>query len=99
MIKKVYTEKDIYEGMVLECVENNTSFWTVGKQYVVDKKLCIYDDDGDCHVDSDILVYLNEPNIYGIKFKVIEPEEEHNVLQLFKYTFGLKTEGELRWVY
>lgn len=75
--KKVYTEKDIYEGMVLECVENNTSFWTVGKQYIVDKNLFIYDDDGDAHVDSDITSYLNSTTILcNVKFKLIEPEEQ-----------------------
>lgn len=74
---KTYTKEDIYEGMVLECVENNTSFWTVGKQYVVDKKLCVYDDDGDAHVDSDIASYLNSSTVFcTLKFKVVEPEEE-----------------------
>ena len=74
---KVYTEDDIYEGMVLECVENNTSFWTVGKQYIVDKNLCIYDDDGDSHTDSDIVAYLKGNNILcNLKFKVVEHEEE-----------------------
>ena len=73
----MYTEDDIYEGMVLECVENNTSFWTVGKQYIVDKNLCVYDDDGDCHVDSDIVAYLNSTTVYcTLNFKVVEPEEE-----------------------
>ena len=71
--KNVYTEKDIYEGMVLECVENNTSFWTVGKHYIVDKNLCVYDDDGDCHVDSDIASYLKDSTGYfHLKFKVVE---------------------------
>ena len=75
--KKVYTEEDIYEGMVLECVENNTNFWTVGKQYIVDNNLCVYDDDGDCHVDSDIVAYLNSTTVFCIlNFKVVEPEEE-----------------------
>ena len=92
MSKKVYTEKDIYEGMVLECVENNTSFWTVGKQYVVDKDLCVYDNDGDCHADSDIVAYLKCNNMLcNLKFKVVESEEKQELLQLFNYHFGLKT--------
>ena len=75
MSKKAYTEDDIYEGMILECVENNTSFWTVGKQYVVDKKLCIYDDDGDSYTDSDIVAYLKDTSIVcNLKFKVLEIE-------------------------
>ncbi|MEG2684445.1 MAG: hypothetical protein RR929_00135 [Erysipelotrichaceae bacterium] len=75
--KKEYTEEDIYEGMVLECVENNTSFWTVGKQYLVDKNLFIYDGDGDAHVDSDIASYLNSTTVFcTLNFKVVEPEEE-----------------------
>lgn len=79
--KKVYTKEDIHEGMVLECIENNTYFWTVGKQYIVDKNLCIYDDDGDIHVDSDIATYLNGSTEYcHLKFKVVEPEKSKYVV-------------------
>ena len=91
MSKKIYTEEDIYEGMVLECVENYTSFWTVGKRYIVDKDLCIYDEDNDKRNITQIVDRLNNPNEYIFNFKVVEPEEEQKVLQLFKYTFGLKT--------
>ena len=91
MSKKAYTEDDIYEGLVLECVENNTDFWTVGKRYIVDKKLCIYDDDGDYHTVPDIVTYLNsKTRLSNLKLKVVEPEEKQKELQLFKYTFGLK---------
>ena len=68
---KVYTEEDIYEGMVLECVENNTPFWTVGKQYIVDNKLCIYDDDNWYWIVGKIVNFLNNDD-----FKVLEPEEQ-----------------------
>ena len=37
MSKKVYTEDDIYEGMVLECVKSGARYWEVGKKYIVDK--------------------------------------------------------------
>ena len=92
MSNKVYTEEDIYEGMVLECVENSSSFWTVGKRYIVDKDLCIYDDDGDSNTDSDIVAYLNsKTRLSNLKFKVVEAEEKQKELQLLKYNFGLKT--------
>ena len=92
MSNNLYTEKDIYEGMVLECVKSYVDYWTVGKQYIVDKYLCVYDEDGDSHIDSDIVEYLNSNTVLcNFNFKVVEPEEEQKVLQLFKYTFGLKT--------
>ena len=87
----MYTEDDIYEGMVLECVEDNTSFWKIGKQYIVDKNLCIYDEDNDKRNITQIVDRLNNPNENVVNFKVVEPEEEHQVLQLFNYHFGLKT--------
>ena len=86
MSNKIYTEKDIYEGMVLECVKSNNYYITVGELYVIDNALCTLDDDGDVVEYDDILDLLN----YNI-VKVVEPEEEHKVLQLFKYTFGLNT--------
>ena len=92
MSTKVYTEEDIYEGMVLECVESRYDNWTFGKQYIVENGE-IKDDDGDSRGTLDIIVYLNDHKnlIYDLTFKVVEPEEEHQVLQLFNYTFGLKT--------
>ena len=87
----MYTEDDIYEGMVLECVEDNTSFWKIGKQYIVDKNLCIYDEDNEKRDTTQIVDRLNKPNENVVNFKVVEPEEEHQVLQLFNYHFGLKT--------
>ena len=86
MSKKVYTKEDIYEGMVLECVKSSNYYITVGKLYVIGNALCTLDDDGIVLEYDDTLDLLNS-NIV----KVIEPEEEHKVLQLFKYTFGLKT--------
>ena len=90
MSKKVYTEDDIYEGMVLECVDCISDFWKIGKQYIVDKNLCIYDEDNEKRDITNIVNRLNNPNGYFVNFKVVEPEEEQKVLQLFKYTFGLK---------
>ncbi|MEG2684450.1 MAG: hypothetical protein RR929_00160 [Erysipelotrichaceae bacterium] len=92
MNKKIYTEKDIYEGMVLECIDVETGLdcWIVGKQYVVDKTLCIYDGDGDSRDIYAIIEYLNKPETKLAEFKVVEPEEKQKVLQLLKYTFGLK---------
>lgn len=74
--KKVYTEEDIYEGMVLECVEAEFKYWTVGRKYVVDEYLYIYDNEGDCRDECDILDYLNDPHSNSVNFKVVEPEEE-----------------------
>lgn len=86
MSKKVYTEKDIYEGMVLECVESEASYWTVGKQYIVDNDLDILDDDEDFYWNvGEIVDLLNDGG-----FKVVEPKEKHGILQLFNYTFGIK---------
>lgn len=85
MSKEVYTEKDIYEGMVLERVKSGTRWWTVGKQYVVDKNLCIYDEDGESADYGFIIDSVNDG-----RFKVIKPEEKQCILQLFKYNFGLK---------
>lgn len=92
MSKTVYTEKDIYEGMVLECVESEYDHWTFGKQYIVENGE-IKDDDGDSRDTLDIIVYLNDHKnlIYDLTFKVIEPEEKQGIVQLFNYTFGLKT--------
>ena len=91
MSKKVYTEEDIYEGMVLECVKSGVHYWEVGKRYIVDKNLCIYDED---HLKRDIkriVNRLNDPNEYIVKFKVVESEGKQELLQLFNYHFGLKT--------
>ena len=74
--KNLYAEKDIYEGMVLECVKSDAHYWTVGKKYIVDKHLRIYDED---HLKRDIkniVNRLNNPNEYIVNFKVVEPEEE-----------------------
>ena len=90
MSKKVYTEKDIYEGMVLECVYKKTDWWVIGKQYIVTRYLTLKDEDGFTHDSSSILKYLNG-EAKMLKFKLVEPEEKQKVLQLFKYTFGLKT--------
>ena len=75
---KVYTEKDIYEGMVLECVykENDTFFWKIGKQYIVDKNLCIYDEGNEKRDITQIVDRLNNPNEHVVNFKVVEPEEQ-----------------------
>ena len=74
--KNLYVEKDIYEGMVLECVKSDDHYWSVGKKYIVDKHLRIYDED---HVKRDIkniVNRLNNPNEYIVNFKVVEHEEE-----------------------
>ena len=98
MSKKVYTKEDIYEGMVFECVESASIYFTVGKQYVVDKKLRIYDDGSDFRDKYDILAYLNNPDAKNIiNFKLVEPEEKQKVLQLLKYTFGLKI-GDVEYI-
>ena len=73
---KVYTEDDIYEGMVLECVKSGAHYWEVGKKYIVDKNLCIYDEDNDKRDIRNIVNRLNNPNEYFVNFKVVEPEEE-----------------------
>ena len=86
MSKKVYTKEDIYEGMVLECVKSNDYYITVGKLYVIGNALCTLDDYGVVIEYDDTLDLLNS-NIV----KVVESEEEQKVLQLSKYTFGLKT--------
>lgn len=93
MSKKVYTKEDIYEGMVLECVETEYHFWTVGKQYVVDKDLCIYNDDDNYRDITSILRYVNrdDSGTLSLRFKVVEHEEKHGIVQLFNYTFGIKT--------
>ena len=91
MSKKVYTEEDIYEGMVLECVYKESDWWVIGKQYIVDKNLCIYDEVHDKRDITSILNRLNDPNEYLVKFKVVESEEKQELLQLFNYHFGLKT--------
>ena len=91
MSKKVYTKEDIYEGMVLECVDYISDFWKIGKQYIVDKYLCVYDENNEKRDITQIVDRLNYSNEYGSIFKVVEPEEEHQVLQLFNYHFGLKT--------
>ena len=91
MSKNLYTEKDIYEGMVLECFKSDVDHWTVGKKYIVDKNLCMYDDDLDVHNKAgDLVRYLNS-DVSHVTFKVVEPKEEHKILQLFNYYFGLKT--------
>ena len=91
MSKKVYTEDDIYEGMILECVGCISDIWRIGKQYIVDKNLCIYDEDNDKRDIRNIVNRLNNPNERVVILKVVEPEEEHQVLQLSNYYFGLKT--------
>lgn len=91
MSKTVYTKEDIYEGMVLECVESKVSFWTVGKQYVVNKNLTIKDDDGYTRNATMIANRLQVGSEFGVNFKVVEPEEENGIIQLFNYTFGIKT--------
>ena len=91
MSKKIYTEEDIYEGMVLKCVDTENDWWVIGKQYVVDKNLCVYDEDNEKRDITQIVDILNNPNENIVNFKVVEPEEEHQVLQLFNYHFGLKT--------
>ena len=75
---KTYTKEDIYAGMVLECVykENDTFFWKIGKQYIVDKNLCIYDEGNEKRDITQIVDRLNNPNEHVVKFKVVEPEEE-----------------------
>ena len=75
---KVYTEKDIYEGMVLECVDCITSIWRIGKQYVVDKNLCVYDEDNEKRDITQIVNRLNNPNERVLKFKVVEPIVKDN---------------------
>lgn len=91
MSKTVYTEEDIYEGMVLECVDCSYDCWKIGKPYIVDKNLCIHDEDNEKRDITNILNRLNNPNEYIVKFKVVEPEEKQKELQLLKYHFGLKT--------
>lgn len=90
MSKTVYTKEDIYEGMVLECVNSEASYWIVGNRYVVDEHWCIYDEDNSKRNIIGILDLLNNPDECNVKFKVVEPEEPQNILQLFNYTFGLK---------
>ena len=92
MGKKVYTEDDIYEGMVLECVYKEDDWWVIGKQYIVDKNLCIYDEANVQRDIKSIVNRLNDPDEYIVNFKVVESEEKQELLQLFNYHFGLKTD-------
>ena len=59
---KVYTEEDIYEGMVLECVESEFKCWTVGRKYVVDEYLYIYDNNV-LFINDDIIITLKTERI------------------------------------
>ena len=98
MSKKVYTEKDIYEGMVLECVDNEYDWWVSGKQYIVDKNLCIYDEDHTQRDIKSIVNRLNDPNEYIAKFKVVESEEKEawdNAVELFKERYGTEEDAGL----
>ena len=75
--KKVYTKEDIYEGMVLECFKSDVDHWTVGKQYIVDKDLCIYDDDLDVRWNAcEKVLYLNNDVSY-VTFEVVEPKKSN----------------------
>lgn len=78
--KKVYTEDDLYGGMVLECVYRVSAWWTIGQKYVITKKLELLDDDGDNHDTRSVLEYLNDDN-HILKFKVVEPEESKYVAE------------------
>lgn len=75
--KNMYTEKDIYEGMVLECVYTTVHWFTLGEKYIVNENLTIKDDNvmGDRWLASEIVDILNN-NITEVIFKVVEPEEE-----------------------
>lgn len=83
MSEKMYTEKDIYEGMVLECYnsEHGLDYWTDSKRYIVDEHLSIYDDEHDYRDVYDILNYLNNPETNLVTFKVVEPEESKYVAE------------------
>ena len=72
---KVYTEEDIYEGMVLECVKSTIWYFTVGNRYIIDEDLCIYSASDEGRELVDILDYLNNPHCNIVNFKVVEPEE------------------------
>lgn len=85
--KHVYTEKDIQEGTVLTVVDNNGySFWTVGKDYVVEKdsdnELFIRHDDGRRTGLLGILSRLNGKgkSRYGnATLKIVRQPEPNNV--------------------
>lgn len=75
--KKIYTEEDIYEGMVLECVYTTVHWFTLGEKYIVNENLTIKDDNvmGDRWLASEIVDILNN-NITEVMFKVVQPEEQ-----------------------
>ena len=78
---KTYTKEDIYEGMVLECVKSDVDYWTVGKQYIVDKHLAIQDDDLDVHWHAGgIVLYLNSYEL-DAAFKVLEPKKSNYIAE------------------
>ena len=75
MSKKVYTEKDIYEGMVLECVYSTVTYFSKGSLYKVSSYYNIRDNDDDIHGIHDIVDFLNKEYEYCV-LKVVEHEEE-----------------------
>ena len=72
---KTYTEKDIYEGMVLECVYSTVTYFSKGSLYKVSSYYNIRDNDDDIHGIHDIVDFLNKEYGYCV-LKVVEPEEE-----------------------
>ena len=75
MSKKVYTEKDIYEGMVLECVYSTVTYFSKGSLYKVSSYYNIRDNDDDIHGIHDIVDFLNKEYEYCV-LKVVELEEQ-----------------------
>lgn len=73
--KKVYTEEDIYEGMVLECVYSTVTYFSKGSLYKVSSYYNIRDNDDDIHGLYDIVDFLNKEYEYCV-LKVVEPEEQ-----------------------
>lgn len=95
--KHVYTEKDIQKDTVLTVVDNKGySFWTVGKEYVVEKdsdnKLFIRNDDGQHTGLRSILSRLNnkDKSRYGNATLKIVRQPEPNEVEWFE---GLELEG------
>lgn len=72
---EMYTEEDIYEGMVLECVYSTVTYFSKGSLYKVSSYYNIRDNDDDIHGLYDIVDFLNKEYEYCV-LKVVEPEEE-----------------------
>ncbi|WZP35160.1 hypothetical protein [Enterococcus phage vB_Efs19_KEN07] len=90
-LKMKYTEKDLYEGMELLCIDNGGwSLWETGEIYTVTKsnlsgKLIIEGDDevGRTFRDTEaILGYLNGER--GTRLSTIEDQKEEETMQEFK---------------